>query len=112
MTGSDRCLGLWVRVDIINDSGYAPLRNLCADLADSGGLGLRKFEGRVQVVPGLFEPPAAHGDTKDDHLRGERLNKVGDSLANRLQHITTGTQHRKCSRHRQTQVLALHSGPP
>jgi len=46
-------------------------------LVDSDGL--REFESRVEFVRCLSEPPTAHGNPEDDHLRGERLTEKGNT---------------------------------
>jgi hypothetical protein len=38
-----------------------------------------KYETRVDLLHGLFEPSMAHGDPEDDHLRGESLIGKGDT---------------------------------
>jgi hypothetical protein len=60
----------------------------------------------VDLLHGLLEPPTAHGNPEDDHLWGERLSEKGDTVqldSSSVYSRRTWTQHRKCSRHSQTQ---------
>ena len=51
----------------------------------------RKYEPRVDILHGLFEPSMAHGDPEDDHLRGESLIGKGNmgSVSRFILHVLT-----------------------
>ena len=68
-----------------------------------------EYERRVDLLCSILAPPMAHGNSEDNHLRGERLKGKGDTCQSdsplafsQKGYERTWTQRRTSSRYRKT----------